>query len=256
MSPEPGPAEAGALYDKHAARWRRREPSSLSDFTGRPAVFELCGDVSGLDVLDLGCGEGYCSRELAGRGARSVTGVELSGEMVRLAQAQESELRQGITYRQGDVTRLDDADARYDLAVGVFVYNYVTTGEMLASFREVRRVLRAGAHFVFAVPHPAFAFVRRDRRPPFHFDVGDAGYFSGRDVRYPGEIRRRDGTALPVQMVHKTFGDYFDALRAAGFPAMPEVRELRVLPEHLSLDPAFFSPVADLPLHLAVRVAK
>jgi SAM-dependent methyltransferase len=254
MSTGPGPADARALYDRHASRWQRREPSSLSDFTGRPAVFELCGDVSGLDVIDLGCGEGYCSRELAGRGARSVTGVELSGEMVQLARAQEGELRQGITYRQGDVTRLDDADASYDLAVGVFVYNYVTAGEMLASFREVRRVLRPGARFVFAVPHPAFAFVRKDCTPPFYFAVKDAGYFSGRDVRFQGEIRRRDGTALPVQMVHKTFGDYFDALRVAGFAGMPEIRELRVLPEHLALDPGFFSPVADLPLHLAVRV--
>jgi SAM-dependent methyltransferase len=252
---KPEPADAGALYDKHASRWQRRAPSSLSDFTGRPAVFELCGEVSGLEVLDLGCGEGYCSRELAGRGAR-VTGVELSAEMVQLARSQEGELKQGITYRQGDVTRLDDADARYDLAVGVFVYNYVTVEQMLASFREVRRVLRPGGRFVFAVPHPAFAFIRKDRKPPFYFDVGDAGYFSGRDVRFQGEIRRRDGTALPVQMVHKTLGDYFETLRTAGFVAMPDVRELRVLPEHLALDPGFFGPVADLPLHLALRVAR
>lgn len=256
MSTGSDPADAGALYDKHAARWQRREPSSLSDFTGRPAVFDLCGDVSGLDILDLGCGEGYCSRELAGRGARSVTGVELSGEMVQLAQVQESELKQGITYRQGDVTRLEDADASYDLAIGVFVYNYVTAGQMLASFREARRVLRPGARFVFAVPHPAFAFVRKECRPPFYFEVGDAGYFSGRDARFQGEIRRRDGAALPVQMVHKTLGDYFDALRTAGFSAMPDVRELRVLPEHLALDAGFFSPVADVPLHLAIRIAK
>lgn len=256
MSGGSEPADAGALYDKHASRWQRREPSSLSDFTGRPAVFELCGDVSGLDVLDLGCGEGYCSRELAARGARAVTGVELSGEMVQLARAQESELKQGIRYRQGDVTRLEDADASYDLAVGVFVYNYVTAAQMLASFREVRRVLRAGARFVFAVPHPAFAFVRRDRKPPFYFDVGAAGYFSGRDARFEGEIRRRDGTGLPVQMVHKTLGDYFDALRDAGFAAMPEVKELRVLPAHLALDPGFFSPVADVPLHLAMRIVR
>lgn len=256
MSSGSDPADAGALYDKHASRWQRREPSSLSDFTGRPAVFELCGDVAGLDVIDLGCGEGYCSRELAGRGARSVTGVELSAEMVQLARTQESELRQGITYRQGDVTRLEDADARYDLAVGVFVYNYVTVEQMRASFREVHRVLRPGGRFVFAVPHPAFAFVRKDRGPPFYFDVGDAGYFSGRDARFQGEIRRRDGTALPVQMVHKTLGDYFDALRATGFTAMPELRELRVLPEHLELDAGFFSPVADLPLHLAIRVSR
>lgn len=248
--------DTGELYDEHAGRWQRREPSSLSDFTGRPPVFEFCGDVGGLDVLDLGCGEGYCSRELAGRGAGTVTGVELSAEMVELAKAQESELGQGITYRQGDVTALEDADASYDLAVGVFVYNYVDVAGMRASFREVHRVLRPGGRFVFSVPHPSFGFLRREATPPFHFDVEGRGYFSGRDAQFQGEIHRRDGTALPVQMVHKTFSDYFAGLRDAGFTAMPELEELHVLPEHLELDPEFFGPVADLPLHAAFRVRR
>lgn len=256
MSTRSTTVDTGKLYDEHASRWQRRAPSSLSDFTGRPAIFELCGRVDGLDVIDLGCGEGYCTRELASRGARSMTGVELSPEMVRSARAQEAELRQGVTYRQGDVTALEDGDASYDLAVGVFVYNYVDIARMRASFREVFRVLRPGGHFVFSVPHPAFAFIRRERRPPFFFDVQGAGYFSGRDVQFQGEIHRRDGTALPVQMVHKNVGDYFEALHHAGFREMPELRELAVKPEHLELDAAFFGPVADLPLHMAMRVRR
>ncbi len=256
MSTTPKRVDTGDLYDEHAARWQRRAPSSLSDFTGRPAVFELCEPVAGLDVIDLGCGEGYCARELASRGARSVTGVELSHEMVRSASAQEAELGQGVTYRQGDVTALEDADASYDLAVGVFVYNYLDIGQMRSSFREVLRVLRPGGHFVFSVPHPSFSFIRREHGAPFFFDVGASGYFSGRDRQFQGEIHRRDGTALPVQMVHKTVSDYFDALREAGFAAMPEVRELKVEAEHLDLDPPFFGPVADLPLHMAIRVRR
>lgn len=248
--------DTGELYDKHASRWQRREPSSLSDFTGRPPVFDLCGDVTSLDIIDLGSGEGYCSRELAGRGAGSVVGVELSDEMVQIAKRQEDELKQGITYRQGDVTALQDQDASYDLAVGVFVYNYVNTDQMLASFREVHRILRPGGNFVFSVPHPAFAFIRSKREAPFFFDVGNAGYFSGRNIQNYGEIYRRTGQALPVQMVHKTVSDYFDGLRAAGFKTMPEVRELAVKPEHIELDPDFFAPVADLPLHMAIRVTK
>lgn len=256
MSPDPNAVDTGRLYDRNASQWQRREPSSLSDFTGRPAVFDLCGNVEGLDILDLGCGEGYCARELASRGARSVTGVELSQAMVELAKAQEAEFAQGVLYRQGDVTALEDADATYDMAVGVFVYNYVDSDQMRASFREVFRVLRPGAHFVFSVPHPAFAFISKKNIPPFYFDVGSAGYFSGKDKQFQGEIYRRNGTALPVQMVHKTISDYFDALRDAGFSALPEVRELAVQPEHLKLDPDFFTPVAGLPLHLALRVAR
>ena len=57
-------------------------------------------------------------------------------------------------------------------------------------------------------------------------------------------------------MCHKTLEDYFNALNQAGFKHMPEVRELRVLPEHIDLDPEFFEPVSDIPLHLAFRVEK
>lgn len=248
--------DTGALYDAHAARWLRREPSSLSDFTGRPPVFELCGDVAGKDILDLGCGEGYCARELADRGARSILGVELSEQMVRLAEAQESQLGQGLRFRQGDVTALIEADASFDLVAGVFVYNYLTLEQMRASFAEVHRVLRPGGYFVFAVPHPSFAFIRKQRERPFFFDVGECSYFSGRDRQFQGEIHRRDGAALPVQMRHKTMADYFCALRDAGFERMPDIRELAVEPAHRELDPEFFGPVDGVPLHLAVRVAR
>ena len=112
------------------------------------------------------------------------------------------------------------------------------------------------AGFVFSVPHPAFAYVRRTNAAPFFFDVGSSGYFSGRNHQFQGEIHRRDGSALPVQMIHKTFADYFEALGDAGFTALPEVRELAVRPEHLELDPAFFGPVADVPLHAAFRVPR
>ncbi|MBB87713.1 MAG: SAM-dependent methyltransferase [Xanthomonadales bacterium] len=242
------------LYDANAGKWERRAPSSLSDFTGRPAVFELCGDVVGLDVLDLGAGEGYCSRILASHGAKSVTGVELSAEMVAAARRQDERLGQGITYHQGDATELGQlATGSFDLVAAVFLYNYLTVEQMTRSFAEVRRLLRAGGAFVFAVPHPALGFIRREHRPPFYFDVEGCGYFSGANRQFQGEISRRDGGVLPVQMIHKTFGDYFSALASSGFTALPEIRELGVLPEHLALDHDFFAPVRDLPLHLAVR---
>lgn len=248
--------DTGALYDAHASRWLRREPSSLSDFTGRPPVFDLCGDVAGKDVLDLGCGEGYCARELAERGARSILGVELSEQMVQLARAEESQLGQGLQFRQGDIAALLEADASFDLVLGVFVYNYLTLEQMRASFAEVHRVLRPGGHFVFSVPHPSFAFIRKRRERPFFFEVGQSGYYSGRDRQFQGEIYRRDGAALPVQMFHKTLADYFAGLRDAGFDTMPEIRELSVETAHMELDPEFFGPVNGLPLHLAMRVAR
>jgi SAM-dependent methyltransferase len=247
-----------ALYDGQAERWRRREPSSLSDFTGRPAIFEMLGDLTGARVVDLGCGEGYCTRECARRGAAEVLGVEISAEMVDRAREAEAELKQGIVYRQGDVRALDLETGAFDLATAVFVFNYLTLDETRTALREIHRVLAPGGRLVFSIPHPSFPFIQRERgkQPPFWFDFGDKGYFSARDARAPGRIHRRDGQALEVQMVHKTLEDLFGALRDAGFTALPRLKEMSVLPEHLELDRPFFAPVADLPLHMGVEIER
>ena len=94
------------------------------------------------------------------------------------------------------------------------------------------------------------------RKYPFYFNVGDAGYFSHCNQQFPGRIWKRDGSWLDVQLIHKPLETYFDSLRAAGFETMPIVRELRVTPEHIQLDPNFFQPLADYPLHLAIQVSR
>lgn len=225
----------------------------MSDFTGRPAIFELCGAVEGQRVLDLGCGEGYCTREMARRGAREVHGIDLSASMIELARKQEEQQGLGIQYAQGNVIDLDLPAAAYDLVLGVFVFSYVGVDEMQRAFAEARRVLAPGGRFVFAVPHPCLPFMRA-QEPPFYFDTRGSGYFSGRDRRHEGEIACIDGSSLPVQMVHKPLEDFFAALASAGFDRMPVVRELRALDAHVKAHPDLFGPMLDVPLHLAIRV--
>lgn len=244
------------LYDATAAGWVRNQPLSLSDFTGRPPTLALLEPVSGLCVLDLGCGEGYCARQLRQRGAAEVVGIDLSERMIAGATAQETREPLGIRYAQGDATDLrNHPDSRFDRVVAVFLFNYLDVDQTRRAMKEVRRVLAPGGRFVFAVPHPSLPFLRKPE-PPFFFEVGSAGYFSGRNTLFPGRIWKRDGTHLDVQMCHKTVEDYFDALRAAGFANLPVVRELRVTPEILAVDPAFFGPLGETPLHLAVAVER
>jgi SAM-dependent methyltransferase len=242
------------LYDATAAEWVRREPTSLSDFTGRPRTLELCKPVEGRRVLDLGCGEGYCARRLVGMGAAEVLGIDSSAKMIAAARAEEAREPLGIRYEVGDATRLPDLeDGTFDVVLAMFLFNYLEVEAMRRCMTEVWRVLRPGGRFVFAIPHPSLPFIREDE-PPFYFSVDQGGYFSNRDRRFPGRIWKRDGTALEVQLVHKTFEDYFTALGAAGFRALPVVLELGVTPEIEAIDPAFFGPLADVPLHAALAI--
>lgn len=245
-----------ALYDDSAPNWVRKGPASLSDYTARAPLIELCQPIEDVRVLDLGCGEGYCARELKRRGARSVEGVDLSDGMIGFAQQQEEIEPLDIKYHQGDATDLSRfKDGEKDFVLAMFLFNYLNVADTRKCMAEVARILAPGGRFLFAVPHPAFPYMRQPG-PPFYFHVGGEGYFSGRDHLFAGRIWKRDGTCLDVRLCHKTLADYFEALGAAGFTTMPSVRELHVTPALVQLDPAFFGPLVDVPLHLAVEVKR
>jgi len=248
------PTDARTLYDQTAVNWSRHQPSSLSDYTARPQVMALCEPVAGKLVLDLGCGEGYCSRMLSQRGAH-VVGLDLSERMITLAREAERAEPLGICYDVADAVQADLGEASVDLVVAVFLFNYLRVDQMRRTMANAHRMLKPGGHFVFAVPHPAFAFMR-EPAPPFYFEVGSAGYFSARDSLFGGRIWKRDGSALDVQLVHKTLEDYFVGLQMAGFTTMPTVTELKATREMVDMDEGFFGPLFDFPLHMAIKVER
>lgn len=242
------------IYDDAAAKWDRTQPTLLSDYTARPFVLQRLAPLKGARVLDIGCGEGYVSRRIQEEGAAQVVGIDISEGMIARARAREASASQGIEYHVGSATDLSMFEtASFDVVCAVFLFNYLTRAETTAVLASARRVLRPGGRMLFTVPHPALPFLR-GREAPFYFERGDAGYFSGRDSLFEGRIFRRDGTSVPVRNVHKTFSDYFGCLSEAGFTSLPEITELGVNAEHLALDPAFFGPLAEQPLHVAFHI--
>ena len=131
-----------ALYEQAASDWQRSEPLLLSDFTARERVFEAVGDICGLHIWDLGCGEGYVSRRLAALGARQVEGFDLSAAMVEAAQLQangQKEAQQATTlhYRVADLADPEQLpNGTCDAALAVFLFNYLP---LAASQRQKHR---------------------------------------------------------------------------------------------------------------------
>ena len=243
------------IYNENADKWLRLAPSSLSDFTARPLVFDACGELNGRSVLDIGCGEGYCARELKKRGAGDYLGLDLSSQMIGAAQAQELKDQYGIEYRACNVVEFAP-ERQFELCVAVFLFNYLRVEDMQRVFSMVYEALEPKGEFIFSVPHPFFPFMNSEQRPPFYFSSAGKNYFADVNQQFEGKIWKRDGEPLHVQCVHKTFSDYFDGLRLAGFSSMPEVRELTVTPELVEMDEAFFSPLLNAPLHVLFKVAK
>ena len=94
---------------------------------------------SGLDVLDVGCGQGIDLVEYASAGARA-TGIDLTPRHVELARGHVAALGLTASVVQGDAERLPFADASFDRASSNGVLHH--TPDMPAALREIRRVLR------------------------------------------------------------------------------------------------------------------
>ena len=108
----------GRYWDENAEVWTRlvREGYDVyRDFLNTPAFLAMLPPVGGLCGVDIGCGEGGNTRQLARRGAR-VTGIDVSPTFVRAAAEEEAREPLGIGYLVASAAELPFDDASFDFA--------------------------------------------------------------------------------------------------------------------------------------------
>lgn len=98
-------------------------------------------------VIDLACGTGNVSEELARRGY-DVVGVDVSAEMIEVARGKQGR----VEYFVQDIAQLD-LGRRFDLAVSLFdSLNYITDLDRLArAVKHIHEHLSEGGVFIFDV---------------------------------------------------------------------------------------------------------
>ena len=130
---------------------------NLEDPVSR-ALLSLLGPVEGQRVLDVACGHGRLTRELARIGARRPTiGVDSSAALLSRAGQAEQDRPLGIRYLHADVTAQDwlgENEAGFDAVT--CHYGLSDIDDLDGALRGVRAALRPGGRFVFSILHPCF----------------------------------------------------------------------------------------------------
>jgi len=148
--------ELAARYDA----WYRTPLGSLAHALEMDAILALAEIKPGERVVDIGCGTGIYTVEVAQRGAH-VIGVDPSMEMITIAQ---EKLRQaGLTgqFVCGSAEALPFRSGKFDLALAVTSLCFVHSPDR--AIEEMRRVLRPGGRLVLGELNrfSLWAFLRR-----------------------------------------------------------------------------------------------
>jgi SAM-dependent methyltransferase len=148
--------EPGAQYDHIGSKYDEYANTATLKRAESYTFFRMVGALDGRRVLDLACGFGFYTRLLKHRGAAQVLGVDISPEMIRLAQQQEQAEPLGITYQLGDAVALPPL-GRFDLVTAVYLLDYATSkDQLLGMFRSVYENLVEGGRFIGYTINPAF----------------------------------------------------------------------------------------------------
>lgn len=177
--------------------WRRRFVRTLS-----PQV------PAGAAILDLACGTGDLTKALARKGF-TVTGLDISAEMMAIGQDKCRELKPRPQFILGSAEQIPFPDHSFDaVTISFGLRNFDHRPQCLA---EIRRVLKPGGHLAvleFAVPkNPLW-------RALYLFYFRQASRLAGRLIGRPGAY----GYFVDSVLTFPRYEALCAELTAAGFP--------------------------------------
>src|ERR1700730_1501632 len=133
---------AGSAHDSWAAKritwgvWKVREDE-----------IQVLPDVSGLDVIELGCGTAYFGAWLKRRGARRVVGVDITPAQLATAREMNLEFGLGLEFIEANAENVPLPAASFDLAFSE--YGASIWCDPYLWIPEAARLLRQGGQLMF-----------------------------------------------------------------------------------------------------------
>jgi 2-polyprenyl-3-methyl-5-hydroxy-6-metoxy-1,4-benzoquinol methylase len=161
---------------------------------------------AGRRILDVTCGHGRITRELARRGA-SVVGIDVAGTLITRAREIEQGEQLGVHYLHGDVTApgsLSGLDGNFDMAACNFGLSDID--DLEAAITAISDALKPRGYFTFSILHPCFAGGKDISGSwPASGSYYDEGHWTAQGAR--SGLRRLVGAN------HRTLSTYLATLR-------------------------------------------
>ncbi|WP_338834935.1 2-methoxy-6-polyprenyl-1,4-benzoquinol methylase, mitochondrial [Moorella humiferrea] len=128
--------------------WYKRPLGALVDRIEKEAVYAYLEPKKGEHILDVGCGTGNFSLELARLGVE-VTGIDISEPMLETARRKAAAAGLELEFLHADAMNLPFADNTFDKIVSVTALEFAP--DLKAALAESYRVLKPGGRMVIGL---------------------------------------------------------------------------------------------------------
>lgn len=217
--------------------------------TLNPVIFRLLRNVKNKKILDLGCGQGYFSRLLTKQGG-IVTGVDLSKDLIGIANQRNQEQGLKIKYFVSDAANLKDLqDNKFDIAISNMALMDIKNVDK--TIKECSRVLKKNGHIIFSIVNPIFSIFERSK--------DDNGYFLKLMKYKTNSTMTNENRWCNFKTVHyhRSIGYYINLLSNNGF-YITNYEEIatKYFKGELIKDKDFFDFIQEFPSFLIVKAIK
>lgn len=223
--------QLAAEWDALAER-RHEQISSGKDLSFAhvvvPTILSLCRLNSQNEVVDIGCGTGFLTREISGF-VKSVVAVDSSSQSIAIAKRHCSGIS-NVSFIDSDFSSyVRTTQKKFDLAVAnMTLMTVLDLDDVLAS---IAKILSAGAQFNFTIIHPCFWPKYKNYLLEDWFS-----YWDDMQIEAPFTISLDLDVSTITTHVHRPLEHYIASLVNAGF-TITKIIEPRPEPEIASQYP-------------------
>ena len=156
------------------------------------------------EILDVGCGHGRHALVLAEQGYK-VTGVDLSGRFIRMAEEEAKRRRLEAHFEVGDMRKLSYKD-NFEGVYSYFTsFGYFPHRENIKVLEGVARALRKGGRFLLDTVNRDWILHQIEAQPR-RWDEVDPDYLYLDDVSYNARTSRVHGRRIVIDRgIHREF---------------------------------------------------
>jgi ubiquinone/menaquinone biosynthesis C-methylase UbiE len=107
----------------------------------------------GIDILDIGTGNGRFLFELASSGFEELTGIDLSENLINVAKSKVKETKQSIEFHLMDASKMTFANERFDIVIALqqIISLISNKNDRIAAINEIYRVLKPNGLLLISV---------------------------------------------------------------------------------------------------------